>query len=610
MPAQNATVLKSYYETGDKPTQQQFADLVDSLQEARDNALTALTTAVSAQVVATSALSAANSRVLRAGDTMTGALFIDGSADAVQLTLKGHSTQTNSILLIQNDAALSLLTVGNTGNLTAVGNLILGTAGAVSRLKVPSSGVITLTDNGDTSFVRLQFGGTTASFPALRRTSAALDVRLADDSAYAALTSGFLLATFQDTSTNTAPTALEAYHDTTAGTPAAGDGVSLDLTMDSSTTDRQLGARLTAEWTTATHGTRTSKLRWYIVNSASTTEVLAASAANISFLNGSTPLITQGTITTDLKNLEGTVTWNAGGVTFAGWKLNVTNTASAAASALLDLQVGAASKFFVGLTGNLLIQAGTITTNIQQVSSTATWNAGGVAFTSWKLNVTDSASDVASKLLDLQVGGTPKFSFNKAGVLLIGFTAPVKADSFEGGLQLGDSIAPSNDPAAGVALWADGTSDEWMYRSVASGEGSGRSNRVHNRLDQAVGTGTDYTLTGSTARVDFGTTDAQVDIPNGGTYLILATIQFVGDAAGAGDELHAKIRNSTDAVDVGFESTTTMPSNNGFVTMVLERRHVNNLGAAQTLQIFAHNATSARGTITSTKTSIKFIRCY
>jgi len=73
-----------------------------------------------------------------------------------------------------------------------------------------------------------------------------------------------------------------------------------------------------------------------------------------------------------------------------------------------------------------------------------------------------------------------------------------------------------------------------MYRSVASGEGSGRSNRVHNRLDQAVGTGTDYTLTGSTARVDFGTTDAQVDIPNGGTYLILATIQFVGDVAAPG----------------------------------------------------------------------------
>ena len=31
MAQQNKTTLKSYFETGDKPTQQQFADLIDSL---------------------------------------------------------------------------------------------------------------------------------------------------------------------------------------------------------------------------------------------------------------------------------------------------------------------------------------------------------------------------------------------------------------------------------------------------------------------------------------------------------------------------------------------------------------------------------------------------
>ncbi len=40
---------------------------------------------------------------------------------------------------------------------------------------------------GDSGFDRLQFGGTTSSFPALKRSSATLQVRLADDSAYSVM---------------------------------------------------------------------------------------------------------------------------------------------------------------------------------------------------------------------------------------------------------------------------------------------------------------------------------------------------------------------------------------------------------------------------------------
>jgi hypothetical protein len=43
--------------------------------------------------------------------------------------------------------------------------------------------------------------------------------------------------------------------------------------------------------------------------------------------------------------------WNAGGTTFKGIALDVTDTASASGSLLMDLQVGAASKFKVGKTG-------------------------------------------------------------------------------------------------------------------------------------------------------------------------------------------------------------------------------------------------------------------
>ncbi len=46
---------------------------------------------------------------------------------------------------------------------------------------------------------------------------------------------------------------------------------------------------------------------------------------------------------------------------------------------------------------------------------TATWNSGGTTFSALKMTVTDSASAAASKLLDLIVGSTEKFAVTKAG---------------------------------------------------------------------------------------------------------------------------------------------------------------------------------------------------
>ena len=44
-----------------------------------------------------------------------------------------------------------------------------------------------------------------------------------------------------------------------------------------------------------------------------------------------------------------------------------------------------------------------------------TWNDGAIAFTSIKMNVTDTASAAGSNLLDLQVGGVSKFTVSKSG---------------------------------------------------------------------------------------------------------------------------------------------------------------------------------------------------
>jgi hypothetical protein len=57
--------------------------------------------------------------------------------------------------------------------------------------------------------------------------------------------------------------------------------------------------------------------------------------------------------------------------------------------------------------------------NIYDMSDT--WNDGATTFTSIKMNVTDTASDSASLLMDLQVGGSSMFSVTKdAGFYLDG----------------------------------------------------------------------------------------------------------------------------------------------------------------------------------------------
>src|SRR5512139_534546 len=62
---------------------------------------------------------------------------------------------------------------------------------------------------------------------------------------------------------------------------------------------------------------------------------------------------TGATVTASAPLLDLSQTWNNAAVTFTALKLNVTNTASAAASLLLDLQVGSASRFSFGKSGDL-----------------------------------------------------------------------------------------------------------------------------------------------------------------------------------------------------------------------------------------------------------------
>ena len=138
-----------------------------------------------------------------------------------------------------------------------------------------------------------------------------------------------------------------------------------------------------------------------------------------------------------------TDTWNSVGTTFTGIGLNVTDTTSATTSMLIDLQVGGTSEFHVLKNGAVHTKrsnynitntnaAAVLVSNYSLTGSGATsmfdlagtWNTSGTP-TALKLNVTDTASNAASALMDLQVGGVSQFKVSKAGaVTAVGVAIP------------------------------------------------------------------------------------------------------------------------------------------------------------------------------------------
>ena len=72
-----------------------------------------------------------------------------------------------------------------------------------------------------------------------------------------------------------------------------------------------------------------------------------------------------------------------------------------------------------GLLGSSVLSGQTVTTSNPVLNLSQTWNAGAVAFTGLKFNATDTASAATSLLLDLQVGGSSKFNVDKSGVVKI-----------------------------------------------------------------------------------------------------------------------------------------------------------------------------------------------
>jgi hypothetical protein len=75
------------------------------------------------------------------------------------------------------------------------------------------------------------------------------------------------------------------------------------------------------------------------------------------------------------------------------------------------------------LLGSTTLTGETVTTSSPVIDAAQTWDDGGVTFTGLKFNATDTASAAASLLMDLQVGGASAFNVSKAGSLKLGINS-------------------------------------------------------------------------------------------------------------------------------------------------------------------------------------------
>jgi len=116
-----------------------------------------------------------------------------------------------------------------------------------------------------------------------------------------------------------------------------------------------------------------------------------------------------------------------------------------------------------------------------------TWNAGGTTFSAIKMNVTDTASAAASLLLDLQVGGVNKFAVSKLGhiskasiaaaadrvfIALTGHTGGLQYNTPAGLPCLDVSASTASPSSVGAALRGDGVlyfnGDTYFLRDAAN----------------------------------------------------------------------------------------------------------------------------------------------
>jgi hypothetical protein len=156
----------------------------------------------------------------------TSANAVIGTNKAGTGTARGLEIQTDGVTRMTIPATGAITFSSQLGTFSAVGNStfanifladssVYGYANNFGTgIRFASDGVGQLRDNAGTSFGLLQFGGTTASFPALKRSSTTLQAVLANDSGFTNI-QGKLTTDTAYTGTTVVPTGFITLYDST-----------------------------------------------------------------------------------------------------------------------------------------------------------------------------------------------------------------------------------------------------------------------------------------------------------------------------------------------------------------------------------------------------------
>jgi hypothetical protein len=271
-----------------------------------------------------------------------------------------------------------------------------------------------------------------------------------------------------------------------------------------------------------------------------------------------------GTITANAKALNITGTWNAAGVVFdAPLFMNITNTASATGSMLVDLQLGGTSFLTLGKQANLAVSNGTSASSLTAYNTVDTPQNP----TNYERGVFDWTTTANTLTIGVQVAGTGTMRALSIGFGLGGFGAggTISEDTnniYVGGSNTGFAIYKGGGLAslgstgnyAFTSTNASGSRDTAISRVVgnviAFNGGFGGSGGWFNYGGQARVT-SDFSVTSSTALTNV--TGLSVSVAAGRTYMFEACLQVTDAAAGG---VQAAIAGTATATAIQYTGYT------------------------------------------------------
>ena len=167
-------------------------------------------------------------------------------------------------------------------------------------------------------------------------------------------------------------------------------------------------------------------------------------------------------LTSNQSALDIDQTWNGSGQTFKAIEVDITDTASANASSLLDITSGGSQRLLLRKDGVLslnttnqtgvltLVQDGnTQSTTLNLIDGTATWNAAGSTFVGLDLSFTQTAYAAGSQLLSISASANRNFIIDAEGEVVS------RSEFTGGGLQTALLVDVTDTSSAANSLLLD-----------------------------------------------------------------------------------------------------------------------------------------------------------